>query len=197
MAARLPPGTAYLGVDVSEAELALATTSGRGPVLRADMRDLPLADGSFDVVVSSMGIMLVRPLDRVFTELARVLRPGGTLAFLVPSAWPLRRSDLRPLLTVIGPLHGPGSMPQHVSPHRARRLLARSGLEVTDVSASRFPFPLRTATDAHLAVQSLYTPRRTPEELNSAVRALSKRVPAAELPVPLRRVVARRADAGS
>lgn len=187
---RLPVGTSYLGVDVSSGELDLARRSGRGPVMKADMRNLPLPDGSFDTVISSMGIMLVHPLDRVFAELARVLRPGGTLAFLVPSVWPLRVRDLRPIWTVARHLHGPGSMPQHVSSRCARRLLRGAGLQPVEVASSRFPFPLRSEADAHLAVRSLYTPGRTPEQLASATLALTQMAPDHELPVPLRRVVA-------
>lgn len=41
---------------------------------------LPFEDGSFDVVISNGVINLAPDKDRVFTEAARVLRPGGRLA---------------------------------------------------------------------------------------------------------------------
>ena len=188
--ARLPDGARYLGLDVSDGELSLAARSGRGPIIKADMRELPLPDGSFDTIVSSMGVMLVQPLTRVFAELARVLRPGGTLAFLVPSMWPLRLGDLRPGWSVARHLHGPGSMPQHVSGRRARKLLRGAALQPVEVASRRFPFPLNSDVDAHLAVHSLYTPGRSSDQLDSAIQALTRMAPDHELPVPLRRVVA-------
>jgi hypothetical protein len=34
------------------------------------------------------------PLQETLAEVARVLRPGGTLAAIVPTTWPLRPTDL-------------------------------------------------------------------------------------------------------
>jgi ubiquinone/menaquinone biosynthesis C-methylase UbiE len=48
----------------------------------ADMRSLPLPDGTFDVVVSSMAIHNIHDRDgrrKAIGEAARVLRPGGRL----------------------------------------------------------------------------------------------------------------------
>ncbi|HET7026528.1 MAG TPA: class I SAM-dependent methyltransferase [Candidatus Limnocylindrales bacterium] len=43
---------------------------------------MPLPDGSFDLVVSSFVLQLVPDRGRVLREIRRVLRPGGTLAFV-------------------------------------------------------------------------------------------------------------------
>jgi ubiquinone/menaquinone biosynthesis C-methylase UbiE len=48
----------------------------------ADMRDLPFADNSFDVVVSSLAIHNIseaRGREKAVAEAVRVLRPGGQL----------------------------------------------------------------------------------------------------------------------
>jgi SAM-dependent methyltransferase len=187
---RLPAGASYVGVDLSRSELAAARHLGRGPVVRADLRSLPLPDGTFDAVVSSMGLMLVLPVERAVDELARVLRPGGMLALLLPASWPVRRSDIRPLAALMRALRGPGSMPQQISGGRAARLGGRAGLRLVENTTSRFSFPLSTPSAVHLAVHSLYTPGRTSDQLARAERALRRLGPAAELPVPLRRVVA-------
>lgn len=50
----------------------------------ADVTDLPLADDAFDLAFSSWVFQMVGDLDACFAEAARVLRPGGTLAFAVP-----------------------------------------------------------------------------------------------------------------
>jgi ubiquinone/menaquinone biosynthesis C-methylase UbiE len=45
----------------------------------ADVQDLPFADGEFDCAVANWMLYHVPDLDRALRELARVLRPGGTL----------------------------------------------------------------------------------------------------------------------
>jgi ubiquinone/menaquinone biosynthesis C-methylase UbiE len=45
----------------------------------ADAEDLPFADGEFDVVLSSFGVMFTPDQPRAAAELARVCRPGGRI----------------------------------------------------------------------------------------------------------------------
>ena len=52
-------------------------------VRQTDMDALPFADNSFDVVTSRLGIMFSPNAERALSEARRVLRPGGTAAFLV------------------------------------------------------------------------------------------------------------------
>ncbi|HEX7328483.1 MAG TPA: class I SAM-dependent methyltransferase [Casimicrobiaceae bacterium] len=47
--------------------------------LEADVEDLPFADGSFDVVVSTFGAMFAPDQQRTAREMMRVLRPGGRI----------------------------------------------------------------------------------------------------------------------
>jgi len=47
----------------------------------ADAERLPLADASFDLVFSNLMLQWCMDLDTVFSELQRVLRPGGLLLF--------------------------------------------------------------------------------------------------------------------
>jgi ubiquinone/menaquinone biosynthesis C-methylase UbiE len=47
--------------------------------LEADAERLPFADGSFDVVISNGVIDLIPDKDAVFSELYRVLVPGGRI----------------------------------------------------------------------------------------------------------------------
>lgn len=47
---------------------------------QADAEDLPFADASFDVVLSTFGVMFAPNQERAAAELLRVCRPGGTIA---------------------------------------------------------------------------------------------------------------------
>ncbi|HST38248.1 MAG TPA: class I SAM-dependent methyltransferase, partial [Conexibacter sp.] len=50
--------------------------------VEADAERLPFADGSFDVVISSIGAMFAPHHDRTAGELVRVCRPGGRIGLL-------------------------------------------------------------------------------------------------------------------
>lgn len=50
-------------------------------IMEADAQALPFADASFDVVLSTFGIMFAPDQLRACSEALRVCKPGGTLAF--------------------------------------------------------------------------------------------------------------------
>jgi SAM-dependent methyltransferase len=50
--------------------------------VEADAENLPFADGSFDVVMSAIGVMFAPNHQAAADELVRVCRPGGTIALL-------------------------------------------------------------------------------------------------------------------
>jgi SAM-dependent methyltransferase len=50
-----------------------------------DVEELPFGDGAFDVVLSQFGHMFAPRPEVAATEMLRVLKPGGTIAF---STWP-------------------------------------------------------------------------------------------------------------
>lgn len=51
------------------------------PLINADMRALPFADGLFDLIFANQVIHWSDPLSVVFRELNRVMNPGGCLMF--------------------------------------------------------------------------------------------------------------------
>ena len=82
------PGGLGLGVDISGPMLARAVRAQAGPqvgFLRADAQRLPLRDQTVDAVVSVAVVMLVPDPVAALAEMARVLRPGGRLAVMVPT----------------------------------------------------------------------------------------------------------------
>jgi arsenite methyltransferase len=85
-----PDGLA-LGVDVSEPMLARAVRGSAGPqvgFLRADAQRLPFRDQSFDVAVSIAVFQLIPDPAAALSEIARVLKPGGRLAVMIPTLRP-------------------------------------------------------------------------------------------------------------
>jgi arsenite methyltransferase len=83
-----PDGLA-LGVDISESMLARAVRAEAGPqvgFLRADAQRLPFRDTIFDAVTSLAVLQLIPNPAAALAEMARVLKPGGRLAIMVPSA---------------------------------------------------------------------------------------------------------------
>ena len=85
LAARQQPGLALIGVDMSAAELhiAAADLGDRARLIEARAQDIPVAAHSVDAIVCHLALMLMGNADPVLAELARVLKPGGTIAAVV------------------------------------------------------------------------------------------------------------------
>jgi arsenite methyltransferase len=82
-----PDGLA-LGVDISLPMLARAVRAEAGPqvgFLRADAQRLPLRDQTVDAAVSIAVLQLIPDPVATLSEIARVLRPSGRLAVMVPT----------------------------------------------------------------------------------------------------------------
>lgn len=81
-------GAEIVAVDISPRMVELARERGVDARL-ADVQELPFADGEFDCVVAAWMLYHVPDLDRGISELARVLRPGGTLVAVTNSRFHL------------------------------------------------------------------------------------------------------------
>jgi arsenite methyltransferase len=86
-ARRVGPGGKAYGLDMTDEMLALAReNAAKAKVanvewLRGVMEQIPLPDATVDVVISNCVINLSPDKRQVLQEAARVLRPGGRLAF--------------------------------------------------------------------------------------------------------------------
>jgi SAM-dependent methyltransferase len=103
---------------------ATADAGGQGHAVEGDAARLPFADGCFDRVIAAEILEHVEDDSTVLAELARVLRPGGTIAVTVPRWYPERVN-----WKLSGDYHNvPGG---HVRVYRRAQLcsrLARAGL---------------------------------------------------------------------
>jgi ubiquinone/menaquinone biosynthesis C-methylase UbiE len=83
-AERVGPDGAVAGLDINPAMLAVArSVPSSGAAIEwheASAESLPLADGSFDVVLSSLGLQFVPDKTSALREMQRVLAPDGQLA---------------------------------------------------------------------------------------------------------------------
>jgi ubiquinone/menaquinone biosynthesis C-methylase UbiE len=83
-----PDGLA-LGVDISQPMLTRAVNAQAGPnvgFLRADAQQLPLRDETVDAAASLAVLQLIPNPAATLAEMARVLKPGGRMAIMVPTA---------------------------------------------------------------------------------------------------------------
>jgi SAM-dependent methyltransferase len=119
-----------VGGDIDATLLGAASThyGSRFPLLRLNAQALPFAPGSFDVVVLLEASYYVPDTETAFSEVKRILVPGGT--FVLVNANPERPDFIR--------------SPQSVHYHSAsefRQTLGRLGFSVTVEGA----FPLETS----------------------------------------------------
>jgi ubiquinone/menaquinone biosynthesis C-methylase UbiE len=87
--AALAPQGKVMGVDPSDVMIDMAARHagelvalGRVQVVTATVEALPFPDGSFDKALCVHVVYFWRDLGRSFSEIARVLKPGGRLALL-------------------------------------------------------------------------------------------------------------------
>lgn len=94
-------GAGVTAIDISPRMIEIAKAHPESQALRVQyvvgsVTEMPeFADGSFDLVVSSMALMNVPEVERAFAEFARVLRGGGRLVFSLPHPCYPRREGSR------------------------------------------------------------------------------------------------------
>ncbi len=100
------PGADVVGADFCAPMLERAAAKGLRPLVVADGLALPFADAVFDVATIAFGLRNMSDRARCLSELARVLRPGGSvmvLDFSIPEN-PIMRMLYRIYLHTLLPL---------------------------------------------------------------------------------------------
>ncbi|MGI8808274.1 MAG: class I SAM-dependent DNA methyltransferase [Acidimicrobiales bacterium] len=196
--ARLLAASRMVGVDRSAAELARARGRSGAPaglLVRAEASALPITGGCADAVVSSMALMLLRPLDAALAEISRLLRPGGTFVATIP----IRAAAPGPGGTpaFAGILGALGQTTQRYPEPLDRATLpgrfSAHGLTLHDDETMLFARTVRGPDDAERVIRSFYSPGAGPDRVAAAVVELQDRVRAAPVGITyrIRRLVAR------
>lgn len=182
----------WIGLDRVDAELSLARRRDARPLLVGDATALPLVGACVDVVVCSMALMLLQPLDRALVELARVLRPGGRFVAVVPDVTPLTlrdRARYARLLVALRcrRLEYPNAL------DRVEGSMRAAGLELVGDERRRFECVVDRPETARLVVESLYLPGVDVSSVDRGIGVAQGWV-GSTIGVPIRRLVAVRSD---
>lgn len=125
-------GATVVGVDLGPDLVAAASERAKAEGLDIEYRvgdaeSLPFADGEFDAVISTCGVMFATRPEAAAAELARVCRRGGRVAL---TTW-LSDSNVFQMFLVMKPYMPPPPVPANPSPfewgrtERIRELLGR------------------------------------------------------------------------
>jgi SAM-dependent methyltransferase len=134
-------GVRVTGIDVAPAIVADAAARNAGLIAAvADVRSLPFADASFDVVFSGSTLdhfESAADIQAALCELGRVLRPRGTLILTLdnpanPLIW-LRNGPLLGLFRRIGIV--PYQVGATLGPRALERAVQAAGLDVVETTA--------------------------------------------------------------
>jgi malonyl-CoA O-methyltransferase len=117
-----------VGVDITAEMFDAAAPAERARLLVADLRALPVADGTFDVVWCRLVIGHVRDPAAALAELGRVCRPGGTVIVSDFHPAAVAAGHRRTFADLLGAVH---EIEHHVHPPEVQVALA--------VSAGLFP----------------------------------------------------------
>jgi ubiquinone/menaquinone biosynthesis C-methylase UbiE len=136
MIARAAPAEVH-GIDPSEAQIAYARTRAEARAAQfrvGDAQALPFEDASFDIASMALVITFVPDPAKAVREMARVVKPGGTVAAYM---WDVEGGGLPPEpfrtgMIAIGkdPAWPPGSAASRAS--EMRRMWTEAGLETVE-----------------------------------------------------------------
>jgi ubiquinone/menaquinone biosynthesis C-methylase UbiE len=129
---------AVAAIDPSEGQLAFARTRPGTEIVdfqKAGAQELPFPSGSFDVAVMALVISFVPDPPSAVIEMARVVRPGGTLAAYMWD-FPAGGVPLQPLIEAMKSLGIDAPMPPNTEASRSdvlQTLWEGAGLESIEV----------------------------------------------------------------
>lgn len=162
--ARRIPGTSVTGLDLSEGMLIKARAKARGENVtfrQADCLATGLPDASVDAVTVAYGVRNYADIAAGFREMARILRPGGSVFVLElstpvsPITKPLYNLYTRTLIPAVGCLvsgdsHAYSYLPESIAaaPQRADMTAIMASAGLADASFRSLTFEVCTLYSA-------------------------------------------------
>ena len=147
-------GAEVTALDLTPELLAVArgreSAEGLGGIdwREGDAENMPFGDATFDVVVSSCGLMFAPDQQRVADEVARVTRPGGRVAI---QAWTAEGGVGRMFRVVGKHVPPPAGVPSPFGWGDEEKVKALLGSSFTDYRFERYDCPEYTDTPEELA----------------------------------------------
>jgi SAM-dependent methyltransferase len=140
-------GGQYIGLDPSLNLLRQGVARGERELIRGVGEYLPFPGGYFDAIIGGYCSFRYIQLDKLYPECARVLKPGGVLAFTLWNNWALFFHSIVQNVRQ-KKFHAPpfkiGNCNDVVSPAREIKRLAQFGFTVESIlSTKNVPLPTR------------------------------------------------------
>jgi len=102
------------------------------PLVNATAFALPFKDGSFDCVISSQVIEHIRYDESIFSEMYRVLQPGGTLVLGTPDYSTAGWRAIEPIYSALTPGGYQDENITHYTLDKLREILSRYGMAIEE-----------------------------------------------------------------
>ena len=172
-------------IDPSREQIAFANgkpSASRVKYRQGDATSLPFGDGEFDVAVMALVIQYVPDPARAMSEIARVVRPGGTVAAYV---WP-GPEDGHPMRLLNEALKSVGGPPRNRPGNQVRTidslvaLFHGAGLTGIDSQAIDIAIEFEDFEDCWSSQSAMVTLGMNAADTDRLKAALRKRVPADE-----------------
>lgn len=183
VAERLGAGGRVIGLDLNDGMLTVARRVRPDLEWRqGDVADLPFDDGSFDAVLCQMALMFFPDRRRALREMARVVRPGGVVALVVPASLDVQPA-YRPFVEMAARIAGSEAV-SLLSTYWAcgdlselRALIGSAGLEVATVRTHAGTARFRSAEElAVTEVRGSPLAERISTEAFTAIRTGAREV---------------------
>ena len=138
--------TDYVPALLARARARAAADGVEAEFREADAENLPFADASFDVVLSTFGVMFAPDQERAASQLARVARPGGRIGLASWTPEGFVGEMFRLVGSYVPPPAGVRSPALWGKEERVRELL---GPHASDVRCARRTFAFRYRSARH------------------------------------------------
>jgi SAM-dependent methyltransferase len=164
LAAHLPPGISYVGVDPSD-DFIEACPAGLERI-KADLTAVPLGDGSVDYIVSLAALHHEPDLPAVFGEMRRLLKRGGRAVIADVAV------NTRPALFLNGfvDANNPMGHDGHFLDHLTADLIGAAGFDIVDDRLIDVPWQFEARDQAGAFCRQLFwMPSLTAETVADAM----------------------------